>query len=105
MKSHFHNHTINASGQMLVEFEAAAKTDECLVLDAFRKAGKPMAWFEVMNMIPVNVHEVSLKRAITTLCNDVTDKEGNVARPRMLVKTDESVIGIYGKPCRRYELL
>jgi hypothetical protein len=89
----FHN-TISAEGQMLLTFEAQAKSLEAEVESWFRYYHKvSFAWFEMAKLLPDGTHEGSIKRAIT-----------NLKTRKVIYKTSELVKGPYGKPSRRYKL-
>lgn len=103
MNQPFYN-TINAEGQVLLNFESAAVTQEEMVLQAFTTAKRPLAWFEVLNYLP-HMDQCSLKRSITNLTNSRYDKDGFLIKEKKLVKTDEMITGLKGKPCHRYKLI
>jgi hypothetical protein len=89
----FHN-SINESGQTLIRFESEAKTQEEIVMNVFLTYSRAFSWCEVMSFLPSPMNQVSLKRSITNLFN-----QGK------LQKTNEKVMGIYGKNCHRYKLV
>ena len=88
----FHN-TIKATGQTLLAFEATASSQQDRVLTVFRFAMRPLCWGEVKRLLVEDMNEVSIKRCITNLKN-----------LGILVKTDEKVQGLYGKPNYKYKL-
>lgn len=89
----FHN-TTNETGQVLMNFEAKAQTQDQMVMEIFRaNPTKPMAWFEVGALVKESIHEISLKRAIT-----------NNKNWGFLEKTSEKATSPYGSPCYRYKL-
>jgi hypothetical protein len=98
----FHN-SCKANGQYLLDFEAAARSQEALIMEVFNKHRVPMAYFEVA--ANVNMNECSLKRSLTNLCNDRKTKAGVVTRKAMLRITHVQVMGPEGKACHRYELI
>ncbi len=88
----FYN-TIHAEGAQLHLFESLAKSDEAAILQLYKITKKPMCWFEVKNYFP-NMNECSLKRAITNLKNK-----------SQLKKTDIKILGSFGKPCYKYQII
>lgn len=88
MKSFFN--TISAPEQLAFQFEKAAKSQEELVLEVFCHVRTPLAWFQVQAFLP-DMIEISVKRAITNLKND-----------GKLIKTNEQVMGKYGKVNYKY---
>lgn len=104
MNRPFYN-TCEADNQMLLDFEASALSQEDLVVEVFRKAKRPLAWFEIQAMLNFDMDQCSLKRATTNLTTDRKDKLGIVIKRAVLEKTKELVMGPKGKPCHRYKLL
>jgi len=91
MKS-FHN-TISAVGPQLDLFESQAKTQEEKVLRVFRLYNKPLAWSEVKVLLGEDMHEGSIKRAVT-----------NLKDQGCLFRTSEMILGPYGKAIHKYKL-
>lgn len=79
-------------GQVLIDFTAAAQTQEDLVYELFCMKRVAMNWSEVSGFLP-DVNEVSLKRSITDLKN-----------AGKLVKTEEVALSKYGRPAYKYRL-
>lgn len=103
MNQPFYN-TINAEGQVLLDFEGAAASQEEMVLQVFYSVKRPLAWFEVLAYMP-HIDQCSLKRCLTNLTNSRYDKEGLLIKEKKLVKTDELIKGLKGKPCHKYKLI
>lgn len=87
----FYNTTLE-SGQMLMDFETKAQTQEAAILSLFRSLNKPMTWCEVQIM--VGFPEISVKRSLT-----------NLKTAGHLEKTAVKSIGVYGRPAYRYQLI
>ena len=89
----YHN-TNQVEPQLAIHFEAMALTQDDLILEVYRKHNKPMAWGEVRGCLPNDMHEGSIKRAITNLAN----------RGQLMKCEKDLVIGPYGKQTHRYKL-
>lgn len=87
----FYN-TTKEEGQLLLLFEAKAKTLEKIVLEIYQMYQKPLTWSEVHTIIP-EANQCSLKRSIT-----------NLKTSGKLEKTKEKGLSIYGKPSYKYRL-
>lgn len=83
--------TNEVSGQLLIQYNSEALTQEAMVLEIFVKH-KSLAWFQVQSFLP-DMNSCSLKRAITNL-----KKKGK------LVKTDELITGSAGKQVHKYRI-
>jgi hypothetical protein len=103
MNQPFYN-TTNAEGQALLNFESAAISQEEMVLQVYTMVKRPLAWFEVLAYMP-HIDQCSLKRCLTNLTNNRYDKEGFIVKEKKLVKTDEMITGLKGKPCHKYKLI
>ena len=103
MNQPFYN-TIDSEGQVLLNVESAALSQEEMVLQAYIMAKRPLAWFEVLNYLP-HMDQCSLKRSITNLTQSRYDKYGYLIKEKKLIKTDEMVTGLKGKPCHKYRLI
>lgn len=86
--------TTNESGQTLISFESKASNQEKTVLEVFYTYCRPLCWSEVQRLLPINMNEISIKRSLSTL-----------KTKGVLGKTSEKVMGIYGKPNYKYQLI
>lgn len=92
MTANYYN-TNNVSGQMLMAFDSKNSTQEALVLTIFQMAFRSLCWVEVQGLLVSEMNEVSIKRSIT-----------NLKTKGLIEKTNDKVMGKYGKPCYRYKL-
>lgn len=103
MNQPFYN-TIEAEGQVLINFESAALSQEDLVLAVFHETKRPLAWFEITFYLP-EIDQCSIKRCLTNLTNTRYDRNGMIIKTKKLVKTGELIKGLKGKPCHKYRLI
>lgn len=87
-----HHNTTHEKGQTLLNLESKAKAQEKIILEIFEFFCRPLAWFEVKNLLVEEMNECSLKRALSNL-----KSEGK------LIKTDIKVIGKTGRPSYQYK--
>lgn len=92
---HFFN-SIQADEQLLIVFDAGAKSQEELVLEVFNAQKCALAWWQVAAYLP-DMNECSLKRSLSNLAS----------KGKLVKDTDKSrmVVGLSGKPCHVYSLI
>lgn len=93
--NHFFD-TISCDPQLLIVFDAQAKTQEELVLEVFNAQQVALAWWQVAAYLP-DMNECSLKRSMSNLA----------AKGKLVKNTDKGsmILGISGKPCHVYSLI
>lgn len=87
-----HWNTTSERGQTLINFESKARTQERTILELFEFFCRPLAWFEVQDLLVEEMNQCSIKRALSNL-----KAEGK------LIKTDIKVIGKTGRPSYQYK--
>ena len=101
----FHN-TINAEQPQLDLFEDSNKKQDDQVLMIFETVPCDLAWSEVKELLTQNMHEGSIKRALSNLTKDFRNKiTGEVIREKKLFRTKIMIMGPYGKQIHRYSLI
>lgn len=86
-----HYNTTNEQGQLLMEFQRKAANQDAAVVECLKELGKASA-SEVLQWLQA-------KTRMTWIITSVRRSLHNVA-----VKTDEKVMGMYGRPEYRYKL-
>ena len=79
--------TTNEKGEELKESHNKASTQEQLIFSYFQTFGQPLSPSMVLTKLKLNCPITSVRRAITNLTED-----------NKIIKTDEKVKGLYGKP-------
>jgi len=92
MTKPFYN-TISTKGQTLINFSSKAQSQEDLILTVFKMSLRPLAWFEVKNLLIEDMNDCSIKRSIT-----------NLKTKGILAKTSDMIQGTAGKPVHKYKL-
>lgn len=92
---YFHN-TIQTDPQLLIVFDAGAKSQEERVFEVFNTYKVAMGWFQVAAYLP-DMNECSLKRSLSNLAS----------KGKLVKDTDKSkmITGLSGKPCHTYRLI
>ncbi len=97
----FYN-TIKATPAEMQVYNDQANSLEGRILSLFRYHNKPMAWFQVKQLLPENTNDCSIKRCLSNL-SDVIRYEKRNKKPPMRM-TEEMILGVFNKPCHKYSL-
>lgn len=89
----YHN-TTNQTGEQLDIFSVAAKTQDELILDFFKRTNPISNSPSNVHRILLNLKMIDSNTPLTSIRRSIT----NLTKQGKLIKTDEQVKSIYGRP-------
>lgn len=84
--------TTDESGQLLLDYETKSKCQDALVLNVFKRLGRPLTPSEVWGFL-TGSQEIARETPITSIRRSIT----NLTNDLFLIKTKEKGIGKYGR--------